>query len=102
MTHVAFGLHLYTMLLFVFCAAIMFAKLHELAGGAGLNSPAVDTTLSLLNLAACGAYVYVSSGVVYGARGWTRWVKAALLAVTAGTIVVGYRFLLLLITLGLT
>jgi hypothetical protein len=102
MTHLTFGLHLYAFLLLLFCAAIMFAKLQQNMGGGGLESPSVDLTLSLINLLACGTYVYIASGVVYDARGWTRWLRAAALALTAGAIVVGYRFLLLLITLTMT
>jgi len=102
MAHVAFGLHLYTFLLFLFCAAIFVAKADSLLGGGGLDSPHVDTIVSLANLVACGVYVYVAAGVTYRAEGLARWLKAALLAISAAAIVIGYRFLLLLITLTFT
>ena len=56
----------------------------------------------MANLGACGVYVYVAAGVTYRAEGPARWLKAALLAISAAAIVIGYRFLLLLITLTFT
>ena len=55
--------------------------------------------LSLFNLATCAAYIYLAIGPVYGAQGATRLAKAALLPLAVGAIVLGYRFVLFLITL---
>jgi Protein of unknown function (DUF3667) len=102
MAQVIFSLHLYTFLLLVFCVALLAAKLSELAGLGGLESPWVDNMLSVANLVVCGVYIYLAIGPVYDATGALRTVKAILLALAAATIVVGYRFLLFLITLYTT
>jgi hypothetical protein len=101
-THLAFSLHLYTFLLLVFCVALVAAKLSALLGLGGLDSPRVDLVLSVANLAACAVYIYLAMGPVYGATGALRAAKAAGLALAAGAIVVGYRFVLFLITLYAT
>ena len=54
---------------------------------------------SLANLAACALYLYVAIGPVYGASGGVRVVQAIVLALAVGAIVLGYRFVLFLITL---
>lgn len=55
--------------------------------------------LSLANLAACAAYVHFAIGTVFGARGASRLLQVAGLALCAGAVVLGYRFVLFLITL---
>ena len=98
-THVVFSLHFYAFLLLLFCAALFVAAIDVLLGGAGLESARMDNVLTALNLAACTVYLYVATGAVYAARGATRFVKAGLLALAVGAIVLGYRFLIFLITL---
>jgi hypothetical protein len=58
--------------------------------------------LSVANLLACGAYIFASTGPVFGARGPMRTLRAVALTVVAGAIVLGYRFVVFLITLYLT
>lgn len=99
MLHVIFALHLYTFLLLLFCLALLAAKGSALAGAGGLESTRVDTVLSVLNLAACGVYLYLAIGPVYETRGAPRVLQALGLAVAVGAIVLGYRFALFLITL---
>ena len=99
MLHVAFALHLYTFLLLWFCVALLVAELSKLLGGGGLDAPRVDTVLSVLNLAACGAYLYAAIGPVYGSHGGWRVVQAALSTIAVAAIVLGYRFALFVITL---
>jgi hypothetical protein len=99
MVHVAFSLHLYTFLLLLFCAALLAARLSAFAGAGGLDSPHVDTLLSVVNLAVCAAYLHAAIGPVYGARGATRVVQALVLTLAVGAIVLGYRFALFVITL---
>ena len=99
MSHVVFSLHFYTFLLLLFCVALLAARVSALIGGGGLDSPRVDTALSVINLAACGAYLYVAIGPVYGASGAMRAVQAIVLALAVGAIVLGYRFAVFLITL---
>jgi len=102
MTHVAFSLHLYTFLLLVFCVALLAAKVSALFGFGGLDAPRVDNVLSVANLAACAAYIYLAIGPVYNATGTLRATKAIILALAVGAIVLGYRFVLFLITLYAT
>jgi hypothetical protein len=59
----------------------------------------VDNVLTVINLLACATYLYFATGAVYAARGAMRVVKAATLAIAVGAIVLGYRFLVFLITL---
>lgn len=99
MTHVTFSLHLYTFLLLLFCVALLVAKASAWLGWGGLDAPMVDNVLSVANLAACTLYLYLAIGPVYAATGTLRAVQALLLAVAVGAIVVGYRFVIFLITL---
>lgn len=101
-THVTFGLHLYAFLLVVFSVALVAAKLSAALGWGGLDTPHVDTVLTLANLAACATYIAVAIGPVYGASSAARIVKALFLALAVGAIVLAYRFALLLITLYTT
>ena len=65
----------------------------------GLDAPRIDNALSIANLAAGATYIYLAVGPVYGATGAGRVTKAIVLAVAVAAIVLGYRFLLFLITL---
>ena len=100
--HAVFALHFYAFLLLLFCVALTVAAVDVLLGGAGLNSPRMDDALSLLNLAACATYLYVATGTVYGASGAIRVIKALVLALAVGGILLGYRFLLFVFTLYTT
>jgi hypothetical protein len=80
------------------CIALLAAKLSELAGLGGREAPWVDNVLSAANLAACAVYVYPAIGPAYGAAGAPR-VGTAIVLASAAAIVLGYRFLLFLITL---
>jgi hypothetical protein len=102
MTHVAFSLHLYTFLLLLFCAALLAAKLSAWLGFGGLDVPRVDNLLSVANVIACAAYVHFAIGPVYDATGTMRAIKAVLLTLAVAVIVLGYRFVLFLITLYAT
>ena len=58
--------------------------------------------LSVSNLAIGATYIYLAIGPVYGATGGSRAAKAVLLALAVAAIVLGYRFLLFVITLYAT
>lgn len=100
MAHVVFSLHHYSFLLLLFCIALFAAGLSAWLGSGGLQTPAVDTVLSVFLLAACSLYLYLAIGRVYGTRGARRIVQTALLAIAVALIVIGYRFALFLITLS--
>ena len=99
MLHVVFSVHLYTFLLLLFCAAMLAAKGSALVGLGGLDSPRVDTVLSIVNVAACAAYLYLAIARVYGAQGAARALQAFVLTAAVAAIVLGYRFAVFLITL---
>ncbi len=99
MTHVVFSLHLYAFLLLLFCIALLAASASAWLGLGGLDTAKVDNALSVFNLAACGLYLYLSVGAVYETAGARRVIQTILLTMTVAFIVVGYRFLLFLITL---
>lgn len=97
--HIVFSLHLYAFLLLLFCVALGIAEIDILLGGAGLDSVGLDHALSIALLLACGTYLYVATRTVYGETGLSRSLKASALALAVAFIVLGYRFLLLPITL---
>ena len=99
MTHVVFSLHLYTFLLLLFCAALLAAKVSALLGFGGLDAPNVDNVLSVVNVLVCTLYVYLAIGPVYGVAGARRIGTSLVLAAAVAAIVLGYRFVIFLITL---
>ena len=78
------------------------AAVDVLLGGAGLNSARMDNILSLINLTACATYLFIATGTGYGASGLIRGIKVLVLAVAVAGIMLGYRFMLFLITLYAT
>jgi uncharacterized protein DUF3667 len=100
--YAVFSLHFYAFLLLLFCVLLAFAAINVWFGGAGLDSPRMDTALTLINLAACATYLYVATGTAYGAKGAPRIVKALALSVAVIVILLGYRFVLFLFTLYTT
>lgn len=99
--HVVFALHLYAFILLLLCVSLLLAEAQLLAGGAGLASPWVDMALSLFNVTACAAYLYLALRF-YGSRGIARAAKSVALALAIAAIVLGYRFAIFLITLYTT
>lgn len=100
--HAVFALHLYAFLLLLFCVSLVAAAANVAAGGPGLASPTVDTTLSAINLAICAFYLQVSSREVYGGPPIHRLAKTVVLAVAVAAIALGYRLVLFLLTLYTT
>jgi hypothetical protein len=100
--HVVFSLHLYTFLLLLFCVSLAGAAIDVALGGAGLNSSRMDHILSMINLAGCTTYLYLAAGTVYGASGAIRVIKALVLALVVAGILLGYRFVLFVVTLYTT
>jgi hypothetical protein len=100
--YAVFSLHFYAFLLLLFCVLLAVAAISVWFGGAGLNSPRMDTALTLANLAVCATYLYAATGTAYGARGALRAVKALALSLAVTGILLGYRFVLFLFTLYTT
>jgi hypothetical protein len=100
--HALFSLHLYAFLLLLFCVATLVPPVDLWFGGAGFASERLDHLIALALLLGCGMYLYVATGKVYGANGASRVLKVAALTTAVASIVLGYRFVLLLITLYTT
>jgi hypothetical protein len=97
--HIVFSLHFYTFLLLLFCVALTVVGTSLLSGGSGLNSESFDHLLSAALVTVSGVYLFVAAGTVYKERGALRVFKALLMVTLTVSIVLGYRFALLLITL---
>jgi uncharacterized protein DUF3667 len=97
-----FALHLYGFLLLVFCLALLLAAGELLLGGNGLRSSHVDLALSLLILGLCTAYLYGALGRVWPEKRLRTALKACALSLLVGAIMLGYRFLVFVITLYTT
>jgi hypothetical protein len=68
-------------------------------GGTRSPSRLLDAVLSIGLLIACGFYLYVAISAVYGGSCARRAIESIGLTVGVAAIVLGYRFVLLLITL---
>lgn len=97
--HALFSFHLYAFMLLLFCVATVVPRIDLLFGGAGFASERLDYAISIALLILCAAYLFIATGAVYGGTGVVRALKALTLTVGVATIVLGYRFVLLLITL---
>ena len=100
--HLAFSLHFHAFLLLLISAELLIPSIDQWLGGAGLASQVLDNGLAIGSLLISAVYLYVSAGRVYGGSGLARVLKAALLALTAGSVFMSYRFVLLLVTLYTT
>ena len=98
-THAVFALHLYAFLRLLFGIATAIPALDIPFGGARSPSRLLDAVLSIGLLIACGFYLYVAIGAVYGGSRARRAIESIGLTVGVAAIVLGYRFVLLLITL---
>lgn len=97
--HAIFSLHFYAFLLLLLCVATAVPPLDRWLGGAGFASEGLDHAISIALLAVCALYFYGATGEVYGAGGARRVLKVVALTVAVATFALGYRFVLLLITL---
>jgi len=100
--HLAFSLHFHAFLLLLIAAALLIPAADLWLGGAGLESQTLDNGIAIGLLLASAAYLYIAAGTVYGGSMTTRLAKAALLTAMAAGIFLGYRFILLVVTLYTT
>ena len=100
--HLAFSLHFHAFLLLLISIALLIPVIDLWLGGAGLASRRLDNGIAIGSLLICAVYLYLSAGRVYGGSGTTRISKAVLLVLAAASIFLGYRFMLLLVTLYTT
>jgi hypothetical protein len=97
--HAVLALHVWSFLLIVFSASLLLADVDMLIGGAGLRSSGIDNGLSVFNVLTCAVWLFFALHSVYGVTGSVRLLKTLALSVALMAIVLGYRFVLFLITL---
>lgn len=100
--HAAFSLHLYGFMLLVLCVGMAIEGAWMLVGGARSPSPLLDAILTIGLLIACGVYLFLAIGTVYRWRGPALVIASIGLTVGVAAIVLGYRFVLMLLTLYTT
>jgi len=100
--HAVFSLHFYSFLLLLLCVAAVIEGADRWVGGFGFPGDSLDHGLAISLLVASAVYLFAAIGPVYGARGVIRGFQALVLTAFVGVIVLGYRFVLLLITLYTT
>lgn len=100
--HASFALHTCAFLLVLLCVVSLVGAVDALVGGAGLNSPLLDTSLAIVSLVVCALYLYRAIDTFYGSRGASGIVTAVLLTASIGAISMGYRFLVFVFTLYTT
>ena len=97
--HVVFTLHFYAFQLVLLSLLLVGLGIQTRVGGSERLSAAMDTALFAIQLGASAIYLYVATGRVYGISGVRRVLTAAALVLTAGCVVLGYRFALFVVTL---
>jgi len=100
--HVVFSLHFYAFLLLLFCLPLVALIVDEALGGTGTLSQRADDMLSVTLLLSCAFYQFLACGRVYATRGFPQVLQAMALTIAVVGIFLGYRFLLLPITLYTT
>jgi hypothetical protein len=99
MAHAVFALHFYAFVLLLLSVATTMRAVGLWLGSPVLLSNGMDYVLSIVLLIACAVYLYVAVRTVHHAQGASRILKTFALTLAVAVIVIGYRFILLLITL---
>jgi hypothetical protein len=100
--HIVFSLHLYAMLMLLLCIATLIPAISRFFGGVGLESEQFDHAIAVTLLLSSFCYIYFAVGRVYGVRGLAGLASSLLLTTAMAAVLLGYRFLLLVITLYVT
>lgn len=100
--HAVFSLHLYAFVLLMFCVGMLVLAAPLLWSARQPALEFVDGVLSIALVCICAAYLYAATGAVYGDPPVARALKCAALTVGAAAIVLGYRFVLLVLTIFTT
>jgi hypothetical protein len=98
--HAVFALHFYAFLMLVLCSLLFAEGASAWLGGAGTRD--LDKPLFALLLVGSAVYLYLATGIAYGARGWAHGAKAVALTLVVGAMISVYRFAIFLITLYTT
>lgn len=97
--HLVFSLLFYAFVMVWLCVLLGVLFALTWLAGLDLHSHAVDWGLFASLLAASAVYLYMAVGRAYDERGLTRVAKVSVLTVAVGTGILGYRFVVFLITL---
>jgi hypothetical protein len=97
--HAVFSLHFYAFTLLLLSVGTLVPAVNMLHGGVRSTSENLDHVLSIALMTGCAVYLYFAIGAVYGGSRMARVLRCIALTVAASAIVLGYRFVLLLITL---
>jgi hypothetical protein len=100
--HVVFALHFYAFVLLLLCIATTIPVISVWFGSAGLESETLDHAIFIGLLLVSAVYLYLSASAVYRDRGAILVVKTVALTLAVAVVLLGYRFMLLLITLHST
>jgi len=97
-----FSLHYYAFVLLLLCVPVGAMEVSTLLSGPAIPPQWLDNTMGIGLMIACAAYLYIAIGPVFGTRGPTRVLQAAVLSVATAGIFLCYRFVVMLITLYTT
>jgi hypothetical protein len=100
--HAVFSLHLYSFLLLLLSVADVIPALNARFTGQEAMWRVLDNVMAVLCLLACAVYMYIATKKIYDAGGATRVAHVAVMTIGVGTIVLGYRFALFLLTIYTT
>jgi len=100
--HAGFALHFYAFALLLFSVGLGAALIDQWLGGGGLGSAHVDKVVTGVILVACAVYAYLGAARVYPGHAALRVAQAIVVAVIVGAVILGYRFVIFLITLYTT
>src|SRR4051812_27717581 len=92
--HIVFSLHFYAFQLMLLCLLLVVLGAQTRIAGSARLSGAMDTALFAIQLGVSAIYLYVATGKVYTVSGLRRVMTAAALVLTAGCVMLGYRFAL--------
>ena len=105
-THVVFAVHFYAFWMLSFCVLGPVVGLlivaFMAASGLRLAPSTMDAVMARTLTTGAAAYLFVAAGRVYAARGVGRLAKAIVLAAASFISMIGYRFVVFLITLYTT
>ena len=96
--HAVFSLHLYAFLLLLLSVGTLVPAV-TVEGGVRAMPDSLDHVLSIVLMVSCAVYLYFAIRRVYGGSRMDRLLRSLVLTVAAAAIVLGYRFVLLLLTL---
>jgi len=100
--HIVFSVHFYAFVLLLLCLPLGFMIVLKLSGGPGVPSAFVDNVISIFLVVSCATYLFLSTKLVYGVGGLARAFQTAVLMAAVVCIFVGYKIVLLPITLYTT